>query len=108
MIGSALLAGITGFLLGVSSGRIRGVDDAATPFGMLWVASIAVAVGVFATGGMVTSRAAAQLTTGPAADPDGAPGRDGDARSAGSGSGSAWSWPELSRSWRSMVALGRA
>ena len=59
VIGSALLAGATGLLLGVTSGRIRGVDDAATPFGMLWVASIAVAVGVFATGGLVTSRAGA-------------------------------------------------
>ena len=79
VIGSALLAGATGLLLGVTSGRIRGVDDAATPFGILWIASIAVAIGVFATGGLVTSRAAAQLTTGLAADADGASVRDGDA-----------------------------
>ena len=65
VIGSALLAGVTGLLLGVSSGRIRGVDDAGTTFGMLWVASIAVAFAVFATGGLVTSRAATQLTAGP-------------------------------------------
>ena len=71
VIGSALVAGVTGLLLGVSSGRIRGVDDAATPYGMLWVGSIVVAIGVFATGGLVTSRAAVQLTTGRAADPGG-------------------------------------
>ena len=68
VIGSALLAGVTGLLLGVSSGRIRGVEDAGSTFGMLWVASIAVAIAVFATGGLVTSRAAAQLAAGPTAD----------------------------------------
>ena len=79
VIGSALLAGVTGLLLGVSSGRIRGIDDAGTQFGVLWVASIAVAIGVFATGGLVTSRAAAQLTARPMADLGGASERDGEA-----------------------------
>ena len=37
------------------------------------------AIAVFATGGLVTSRAAAQLTTGPAADADGGSERGGDA-----------------------------
>ena len=78
VIGSALLAGVTGLLLGVSSGRIRGVDDAGTPYGMLWVASIAVAIAVFATGGLVTSRAAAQLATGPTADSGGGRGSEGE------------------------------
>jgi len=61
MIGSALLAGTTGLLLGASSGRIAGLDDLATPFGTPWVASIVLALAVFATGGLVTSRAAADL-----------------------------------------------
>jgi hypothetical protein len=61
VIGSALLAGTTGLLLGASSGRITGIGDLATPFGTLWVASILVALAVFATGGLVTSRAAADL-----------------------------------------------
>ncbi len=100
VIGSAMLAGVTGLLLGVTSGRIRGVDDAFTPFGMLWVASIVVAIGVFATGGLVTSRAAAQLTTGPTADGTAQRSRTGTQRFAGSGSGSAWSWRGSSRSWR--------
>jgi len=70
VIGSALLAGTTGLLLGISSGRIAGLGDLATPFGALWVASVVVALAVFATGGLVTSRAAASLardaTTGAA------------------------------------------
>jgi hypothetical protein len=78
VIGSALLAGVTGLLLGVSSGRIRGVDDAGALFGMIWVASIAAAIAVFATGGLVTSRAAAQLIAEPTADADVASERGGD------------------------------
>jgi hypothetical protein len=62
VIGSALLAGITGLLLGVSSGRIGGLGDLRTPFGTLWVVSIVVAMAVFAAGGLVMSRAAAQLS----------------------------------------------
>jgi hypothetical protein len=73
MIGSALLAGTTGLLLGVWSGRIAGLDDLATPFGTLWVASIAVALAVFATGGLVTSRAAADLERPATAEVGGAP-----------------------------------
>lgn len=61
LIGSALLAGITGLLLGVTSGRIAGFDDLGSPFAILWIASIVTAIAVFATGGLVTSRAAAQL-----------------------------------------------
>ena len=61
VIGSALLAGTTGLLLGVSSGRISGLDDLGTPFGTAWGASIVVALAVFATGGLVTSRAAADI-----------------------------------------------
>ena len=77
VIGSALLAGTTGLLLGASSGRIAGPDDLATPFGTLWVASIAVALAVFATGGLVTSRAAADLERDPTT------GEGGGAESAG-------------------------
>ena len=79
LIGSALLAGITGLLLGVSSGRIAGLDDVATPFGTLWVASIVVALGVFATGGLVTSRAARALESDPTPGAAGASQPGGDA-----------------------------
>lgn len=61
IIGSALLAGITGLLLGASSGRLGGLDALATPYGALWATSIVAAMAVFATGGLVTSRAAVQL-----------------------------------------------
>ena len=54
-------AGITGLLLGVSSGRLGDLDALATRYGALWVASIVVAMAVFATGGLVTSRAALRL-----------------------------------------------
>jgi hypothetical protein len=77
LIGAALLAGSTGLLLGVTSGRIAGFDDLGSPFGMLWIASIVTAIAVFATGGLVTSRAAVQLAT--PSDRDEAPGsRPGD------------------------------
>jgi hypothetical protein len=78
VIGSALLAGITGVLLGVSSGRIGGLGDLGTPFGTLWVASIVVAMAVFATGGLLTSRAAAQLAGPASADRERAPERAGE------------------------------
>lgn len=61
LIGAALLAGSTGLLLGVTSGRIGGFDDLSSPFGILWIGSIVAAIAVFATGGLVTSRAAGQL-----------------------------------------------
>jgi hypothetical protein len=72
LIGAALLAGSTGLLLGVTSGRIGGFDDLRSPFGILWVASIVTALAVFATGGLVTSRAAKQLAA--PAPAGGAPG----------------------------------
>jgi hypothetical protein len=78
-IGSALLAGITGLLLGVTSGRIRGPGDVSTPFGILWVASIVVAIAVFATGGLLTSRAAAQVASRATADGGSAPEDGGEA-----------------------------
>ncbi len=73
VIAAALTAGVTGIVLGVSSGRFEGLDGLATAYGGLWVASIVVAVAVFATGGLVTSRAAARLaaaTPGAAAADD--------------------------------------
>jgi hypothetical protein len=73
VIGSALLAGTTGLLLGASSGHIAGLDDLGTPFGTLWLASIVVAVAVFATGGFVTGRAAADLARHATAGEGGAP-----------------------------------
>ena len=108
VIGSALLAGTTGLALGVSSGRIRGVDDAFTPFGMLWVASIAVAVGVFATGGLVTSRAAAQLHDRARSGPGRRLGAGGERRLAGSGLGFGVELAGIITILALMVALGRA
>ena len=74
VIGSALLAGITGLLLGAASGRIGSLGDLTTPFGALWTASLVVALAVFATGGLVTSRGAAQLAGAATAAGGGAPG----------------------------------
>lgn len=44
-----------------SSGRISSVDGLASAYGLVWLASIIVAVLVFATGGLVTSPAARRL-----------------------------------------------
>jgi hypothetical protein len=78
LIGSALLAGSTGLLLGVTSGRIGGFDDLSSPFGILWTASIGTAIAIFAIGGLVTSRAAAQLAAPAPADGAPNPGEGGE------------------------------
>lgn len=107
VIGSALLAGITGVLLGISSGRIAVVSDLATPFGALWLASIVVAVVVFATGGLVTSRAAAQLV-GPATRDSGGAERGGEAALGRLRAGFAVELVGIVSILALMVALGRS
>jgi hypothetical protein len=114
VIGSALLVGTTGLLLGASSGRIAALDDLATPFGTLWVASIVVALAVFATGGLVTSRAAADLerdaTTveGGASDPGGASEPGGEAALQRLKAGFAVELAGIVSILGLMVALGRS
>ena len=61
MIAGALTAGVSGLVRGVAFGRISGLDELATPYGVVWLASIGVAVAVFAVGGRVTSPAARAL-----------------------------------------------
>ncbi len=108
VIGSALLAGVTGLLLGVTSGRIRGLDDVGTPFGMLWIASIVVAIAVFATGGLVTSRAAAQLTGKATTDGASAPDGGGEAAFRRLRAGFAAELAGILSILALMVALGRS
>ena len=74
VIGSALLAGITGLALGIAGSRISSPGDLGTGYGALWVLSILVAIGVFATGGLVTSRGARQLAGDASVETGGAPG----------------------------------
>jgi hypothetical protein len=108
MIGSALLAGTTGLLLGASSGHIAGLDDLATPFGRLWVASIVVAVAVFATGGLVTGRAATDLAREATAGEGGAPPLRGEAALQRLRAGFAVELAGIVSILGLMVALGRS
>jgi hypothetical protein len=61
MIGAALGAAVTGLARGILFGRIQSLDALATTYGIAWLAAIAVAVGVFAVGGRITSPAARAL-----------------------------------------------
>lgn len=61
MIGGAVTAAVLGLVLGIASGRIRSVDGLTSAYGLVWLASILVAVLVFATGGLVTSPVARRL-----------------------------------------------
>ena len=61
MIAAALGAAVTGLLLGPVLGRIDSLDAVASPYGMVWVGAILVALAVFAVGGRVTSPAARTL-----------------------------------------------
>ncbi len=108
VIGSALLAGTTGLLLGASSGRIAGLGDLDTPFGTLWVASIVVALAVFATGGLVTSRAGADLAGGATTEKGGAPEPHGEAALKRLRAGFAVELAGIVSILGLMVALGRS
>jgi uncharacterized membrane protein len=61
MIAAALTAAVSGLVRGVAFGRINRLDQLGTPYGLVWLASIGVAVAVFAVGGRVTSPAARAL-----------------------------------------------
>jgi uncharacterized membrane protein len=61
MIAAALGAAVTGLLRGIVYGRIQSLDAVGTTYGIVWLAAILVAVGVFAVGGRVTSPAARAL-----------------------------------------------
>jgi len=108
VIGSALLAGATGLLLGVSSGRITGLDSLGAAFGTLWIASIVVAMAVFATGGLVTSRAAGYLAQDADARGGGAQGMGGEAALRRLRAGFAVELAGIVSILGLMVALGRS
>jgi hypothetical protein len=61
LIAAALGAAVTGLIRGIAFGRIQSLDGLATPYGIVWLAAIVIAVAVFATGGRVTSPAARAL-----------------------------------------------
>lgn len=61
MIAAALTAAVSGLVRGIGFGRIQSLDVLGTPYGMVWLASVVVAILVFATGGRVTSPAARAL-----------------------------------------------
>lgn len=61
MIAAALTAAVSGLIRGIAFGRITGPDALVTSYGLVWLASIAVAMAVFAVGGRVTSPAARAL-----------------------------------------------
>lgn len=68
VIGSALTAGVTGLILGLA---FRGLGDSVSfndPPGLVWLAAIALALGVFAVGGRITSPAARTLRSPDASD----------------------------------------
>jgi uncharacterized membrane protein len=71
LIAAALGAAVTGLVRGIAFGRIESAAALATPYGIVWLASIVIAVVVFATGGRVTSRAARMIRDNDAAsDPE--------------------------------------
>ena len=61
MIAAALTAAVTGLVRGIVFGRIDGTDVLGTSYGLVWLASIGVAIAVFAVGGRITSPAARRL-----------------------------------------------
>lgn len=61
MIAAALTAAVSGLVRGIAFGQIQSLDILGTPYGIVWLASVIVAMLVFATGGRVTSPAARAL-----------------------------------------------
>jgi uncharacterized membrane protein len=61
MIATALGAAITGLSLGPVLGRIDSLAALASPYGLVWIGAILVALAVFAVGFRVTSPAARSL-----------------------------------------------
>lgn len=61
LIGAALTAAVTGLVRGIGFGRIQSLDAFGTSYGVVWLASVVVAMAVFAIGGRVTSPAARSL-----------------------------------------------
>jgi uncharacterized membrane protein len=61
MIAAALTAAVTGLVRGIVFGRIDGTAVLGTSYGLVWLASIGVAIAVFAVGGRITRPAARRL-----------------------------------------------
>ena len=73
MIAAALTAALSGLIRGAVFGRIDGLAALSTPYGLVWLASIGLAIVVFVVGGRLTSPAARALGDDAPADDD--PGR---------------------------------
>jgi hypothetical protein len=61
LIGAALLAAVMGVVRGTVFGPIRSIEALGSPYGIVWLAAIAVTVAIFAAGGLITSPAARRL-----------------------------------------------
>jgi uncharacterized membrane protein len=61
MIAAALLAAITGFVRGIVFGPTTSLEALGSPYGLMWIVSIVIALAVYAVGGMVTSPSARRL-----------------------------------------------
>jgi hypothetical protein len=61
IIGSALVSGVSGLILGIEGRGFASLDALATPAGVIWLAAIGVALIVFGAGGRITSPAARHL-----------------------------------------------
>lgn len=73
LIGAALGAAVSGLIRGIVFGRIQSAEALATPYGIVWLGAIVIALAVFATGARVTSPAARAIR-----DADTSPGQDSD------------------------------
>jgi hypothetical protein len=61
LVGAALLATVMGVVRGTVVGPIRSLEALGSPYGIVWLAAIAVTVAIFAVGGLLTSPAARRL-----------------------------------------------
>ena len=61
MIAAALTAALSGLVRGIAFGRIQSSDSLGSTYGMVWLASVVIAMLVFGIGGRVTSPAARAL-----------------------------------------------
>ena len=68
VIGAAVTAGLSGLALGFAERGFGTTTSIGSAAGLVWLASIAIAVAVFATGGRVTSPAARALAAGSSGD----------------------------------------
>ena len=61
MVAFALTAALSGLVRGIAFGRIQSIESLGTVYGAVWLASVVLAMLVFATGGRITGPAARSL-----------------------------------------------